>query len=116
MSRADRPANIINIGPPRFYLGGPPEGELRTALYPEQRQMSRAAREELDQALAEIAANEPAGGRARQSTAAPAKADPWAAAMEALSEALSTGTPARDEPMRQPRFPVHRQTRGGSPR
>ncbi len=111
MSRTDRP-DIINLAPAGSYFGALGT-EIRAAVFPESRQMSPVARDEMNQALAEIAANDPHSGRAPKTAAAPEKVDHWAAAAEALAEALSAGTPARDEPIRPRRFPVNRQSRAG---
>lgn len=69
MSRTDRP-DIINLAPAGSYFGALGT-EIRAAVFPESRQMSPVARDEMNQALAEIAANDPHSGRAPKTAAAP---------------------------------------------
>ncbi|WP_296700358.1 hypothetical protein [Thiocapsa sp. UBA6158] len=107
--------SIIKHRPVALAVGAAIGPEITAGHYPTPRKMSAEQQAEMDEALAQIAANEP--HRANQAgPSASGTTDAQMRAMEALEKALSsgrTGGPARDVDMSAPRSRIVRPDRGG---
>lgn len=114
MSRPNHP-DRIHLAPAGATMGGPAGPSLLDRIDPEPVPMPREQRAELDEAIAQIAANEPKNAN-QAGPAASGTAGDHLRAMEALADALSAGRtsgPARDVDMTPPRSRIVRLDRGG---